>query len=191
MIVNCPKCGAKYQYDESRFGEQGAKRLKCSKCESVFEVRRPASLPLADSQVRRTVVGSVAEPLRSDSSESGVRALDLESLPELAPLPGNRRFSLAVILGSSSGQIFPVNKPRVILGRAAGTDIQLQDSEVSRRHAMLEIRDDVATLIDLHSTNGVFVDGTRVARAVLESHGEFTLGNTTMMFIVTEMQDVP
>jgi hypothetical protein len=190
VIVSCPKCGAKYQYGEDRFGDLRVKRLKCSKCESVFEVHRPEKSPVAESSAKRTSIGTPVETPLPARPSSGTRPVDLDALPELAPLPANRRYSLAVIMGSGSGQIFQVNKPRVVLGRGAGTDIQLQDSEVSRLHAMLEIRNDEATLTDLQSTNGVFVDGMRVAKASLESHGEFTLGNTTMMFIVTEMQDV-
>jgi pSer/pThr/pTyr-binding forkhead associated (FHA) protein len=36
-------------------------------------------------------------------------------------------------------------------------DIQLKDPEVSRRHAMIEIRGDAVTLCDLGATNGCFV----------------------------------
>lgn len=191
MIVSCPKCDAKYQYDESRFGTATRKRLKCSKCESVFEVLKPASLPALDGQVARTLVSSSlkaeAEPAAEHIVEpSGERS----SLPELPPLSADRRYSLAVILGASAGKIFQINQPRIVLGRGAGTDVQLQDSEISRRHAMIEIQEDEAVLVDLESTNGTFVDGAKIDRSPLESQGEFTIGNTTLMFIVTQMHEV-
>jgi predicted Zn finger-like uncharacterized protein len=186
LIVSCPNCGARYQYEESRFGDSQSKRLKCSRCAGVFEVFRPAAV--ADTTQRPAAVGRRPE---DTTKELEVRRVQLEesSLPELAPLPPNKRYSLAVILGANAGQIFPVTRPRVVLGRGVTCDIQLQDSEISRRHAMLEIKGDAATVSDLGSTNGTFVDGIRVHTRPIEAHQEFSLGTTTLMFIVTEMND--
>jgi pSer/pThr/pTyr-binding forkhead associated (FHA) protein len=54
---------------------------------------------------------------------------------------------------------------------------------------MLEIRGDEAMVIDLGSTNGTYVDGVRVQKASIFSNQEFSLGTTTLMFIVTDMHD--
>jgi pSer/pThr/pTyr-binding forkhead associated (FHA) protein len=94
-----------------------------------------------------------------------------------------------VIMGANAGQIYTVTKPRTVLGRGTDSDIQLQDSEVSRRHAMLEIRGDEAMVVDMGSTNGTYVDGVRVQKASIFSNQEFSLGTTTLMFIVTDMHD--
>ncbi len=190
MIVNCPNCGAKYQYDEARFGGAATKKLKCVKCETVFEVHRPDAVAAPEGQ--KTAI-SGKKKLEETTKELDLKAMGAQtedsSLPQLAPLSPNRRYSLAVILGANAGQIYPITRPRVVLGRGAGSDIQLPDSETSRRHAMLEIHDDVATLVDLESTNGTFLDGVRVQRATLASHQEFSLGSTTIMLIVTEVHE--
>ena len=55
-------------------------------------------------------------------------------------MPGDRRLSLAVLQGKDSGRIFLVEKPRVILGRG-DADVVLNDTEVSRQHAAIELRD--------------------------------------------------
>lgn len=189
MIVSCPSCQAKYQYDESRFGDALTKRLKCSKCGNVFEVTRPPQT--AGEGGQSTFVGGRKPDETTKQFDIGALGTPDEeaSLPQLAPLPPNRRYSLAVILGANAGQIYTINKARVVMGRGQGCDIQLQDSEVSRRHAMLEVRGDDAMLIDLGSTNGTFMEGTRIQRAPLSSHQEFSLGTTTLMFIVTETTD--
>ena len=188
MIVSCPSCKARYQYDESRFGESLSKKLKCTKCETIFDVTRPG----ADESVR-TNVAPTGRKVEDTTKQYDLRRdvaphADAE-LPQLAPLSSNRRYSLAVILGANAGQIYPITKPRTVLGRGAGTDLQLQDSEVSRRHAMLEIRGDEASISDLSSTNGTFVDGVRVQKATISSNQEFSLGTTTLMFIVTDVHD--
>jgi predicted Zn finger-like uncharacterized protein len=189
VIVSCPSCSAKYQYDESRFGESATKKLRCSKCSNVFEVHRPAGADPQAIPPNIVPARTVEETTKQFDAEKVKKAPDESELPQLAPLPINRRYSLAVILGASAGQIHAMTKPRVVLGRGAGSDIQLQDSEVSRKHAMLEIRGDDATLVDLGSTNGTFMDGVRIERATLSSHQEFSLGTTTLMFIVTELSE--
>jgi predicted Zn finger-like uncharacterized protein len=41
VIIQCTSCQARYHYDESRFGGAPLKRIKCTKCASVFEIRNP------------------------------------------------------------------------------------------------------------------------------------------------------
>jgi pSer/pThr/pTyr-binding forkhead associated (FHA) protein len=152
----------------------------------VFEVLRP---PAVEATAQQPAAGERRPEDTTRELKVGRAQLEESSLPELAPLPPSKRYSLAVILGANAGQIFPVTRPRVVLGRGVNCDIQLQDSEVSRRHAMLEIKGDTATITDLGSTNGTFVDGIRVSTRPIEAHQEFCLGTTTLMFIVTEMSD--
>jgi predicted Zn finger-like uncharacterized protein len=42
VIIQCTSCQARYHYDESRFGGAPVKRIKCTKCTSVFEIQNPA-----------------------------------------------------------------------------------------------------------------------------------------------------
>ena len=119
-------------------------------------------------------------------------SVDPESpeLPTLAPLRKDMRYSLAVIAGAQSGSVFQITKPRVYMGRGSAMDIQLQDSEVSRRHCMLEIRDDIGSLVDLGATNGTYLEGERISRVELSNQSEFTMGSTTVMFIVTHDREM-
>ncbi len=48
MIVVCPSCSARFQYDEARFQGAISKRFRCPKCSHVFEVFNPAR-PAADT----------------------------------------------------------------------------------------------------------------------------------------------
>ncbi|MDW7966798.1 MAG: FHA domain-containing protein [Thermoanaerobaculum sp.] len=204
MIITCPSCRTSYQYDESRFGEVDVKLVKCARCSQVFEVRRPGEGTDVASTQRMVPVPPAAKADEGDATRSRGRApeettkqIELnrlatpaeEDLPQLAPLPRDRRYSLAVILGADAGKVFRIEKPRVVLGRGAGCDVQLTDSEVSRRHALLEIRGDEVTIKDLGSTNGTYVEGVRVTQATLESQQEFSLGTTTLMLIITEVRD--
>jgi predicted Zn finger-like uncharacterized protein len=42
VIIQCTSCQARYHYDETRFAGAAAKRIKCTKCASIFEIRNPA-----------------------------------------------------------------------------------------------------------------------------------------------------
>jgi predicted Zn finger-like uncharacterized protein len=189
MIVSCPSCKTKYQFEEARFGEAVSKRLKCTQCETVFEITRPAP---GEANAPPTTVVTTAGDGRATkqlAKSRGSFVADAADLPPLAPLPPSKRYSLAVIMGANAGQIHIVRQPRVVLGRGNDCDIQLQDSEVSRRHAMLEIHGDEAVVTDLGSTNGTYVEAVRIRQATIGSNQEFSLGTTTVMFIVTDAHD--
>jgi Protein of unknown function (DUF3662)/FHA domain len=80
------------------------------------------------------------------------------------------------------GERREVSKRRVVIGRSKDADVQVNDPNVSRRHA--ELRQEGATywLIDLDSTNGVEVRGKRVKRLKLEDGTRFTVGSTEIAF---------
>ena len=104
----------------------------------------------------------------------------------LIELPKDKRFSLAVIQGEATGQIYPVTKSRTTIGRS-GADINLDDPEASRQHAALEIMGETAILRDLGSTNGTFIEMDRIEQHQLGNQMEFRIGSHVLMFIVTEV----
>ena len=80
------------------------------------------------------------------------------------------------------GKTMRVDKRRVLLGRSRECDIQVDDSNVSRRHAELRQEGSTYWIVDLDSTNGVEVNGKRVKRAKLEPGDTFTVGETEIAF---------
>ena len=71
-------------------------------------------------------------------------------------------FQLVMKAGPKPGQIFPLDKPELVVGREAGVDIVISDAEVSRKHARLYLVSGGYTIEDLGSTNGTFVSGQRL-----------------------------
>jgi len=41
LIIQCTACNTRYHYDEDRFAGAPAKRIRCTKCATVFEIRNP------------------------------------------------------------------------------------------------------------------------------------------------------
>lgn len=190
MIVACDGCQARYNYDESRFEGRASKKLRCAKCGAIFEVfqtrafeAQPAVRPpvrLDETAVRRPGDGSrAAATPRSLRAPAAGRpaATDLK-------LPADLKLSLAVIAGPDAGRIFVIEKPRTVIGRD-GVDVALDDPEISRQHAAIEVAGDRVTVVDLGSSNGTLVADQPVVEAPLENHGEFTIGGSTLMLIVT------
>jgi len=83
---------------------------------------------------------------------------------------------------SWDGHRLRVDKRRVVLGRSRECDIQIEDSNVSRRHAELRQEGTSFWIVDLDSTNGVEVNGRRVQRAKLDPGDTFTVGSTEVTF---------
>ena len=72
--------------------------------------------------------------------------------------------------------------PVTVIGRAAESDIRLDDPGVSRRHAELRYADGDVELIDLGSTNGVSVNGIPIGRTLLQDGDRIDVASTTLIF---------
>lgn len=216
MIIVCPSCQARYKFDESKLGQRPRAKTKCAKCGSAIEIENPLfgamtlppgpeppaseppaeppptpkrappptpEPPPAEETTRKTKTISATAGARHETGK--VTSQDLLDSANLELSPG-KRYSLAVLQGAATGQIFPISKPRVTLGRS-GADINLDDNEASRQHAAVEILGDHAILRDLGSTNGTFVESQRIQQHVLTNQGEFRIGSHVVMFIVTDV----
>ena len=80
------------------------------------------------------------------------------------------------------GERREIDRRRVVIGRSKECDIQLDDPNVSRRHAELRQEGTAYWIVDLESTNGIEVNGRRLKRAKLEDGDTVTLGSTDMTF---------
>jgi predicted Zn finger-like uncharacterized protein len=200
MIIVCPNCSAKYKFDENKLGGRPKAKTKCAKCGGNIEIENPllgaVTLPPGafDPAPPASETPAAVEKLQTkkiavqgeEVGGSTMTGKDLHRMG-LLELPKDKRYSLAVLQGPATGQIFPIGKVRTTLGRA-GADINLDDPEASRTHAAIEILGDHAILRDLGSTNGTFVDVERVEQHVLNNQMEFRIGSHVLMFIVTEVE---
>ncbi len=91
---------------------------------------------------------------------------------------------LLVQQGPRAGQSFDLDKPVITLGREAGSDIVLEDPQVSRHHARLTLQAGGYVIEDLGSTNGTFINEQRLAGAQLINPGDkLRLGDNVVLSV--------
>jgi pSer/pThr/pTyr-binding forkhead associated (FHA) protein len=82
--------------------------------------------------------------------------------------------------GESSEQTREISlgQSEFLIGRGADCDLRLRVSSISRHHCLIRLGSDDATLVDLGSSNGTFVNGKRVrSQANLASGDELLIGS--------------
>lgn len=79
-----------------------------------------------------------------------------------------------------TGEVFLPAKEKILIGRHGQCDLVIpEDPTVSRTHASMVIVGETASIRDLDSSNGVFVNGKKIITiALLYSGDEIQLGTT-------------
>jgi EmrB/QacA subfamily drug resistance transporter len=143
----------------------------------------------------------IAEPRplsAGDRIEIGESTLEFTPAPDLGPAeemqatrarrierptfaPAGSDGELRILGGPGAGATAPVRGGSATIGREPECDLQVLDSEVSRRHAKVTIRDGVATIDDLHSANGTYVNGERILETYTLAPGDrIEIGEATI-----------
>ncbi|MBE9473703.1 MAG: FHA domain-containing protein [Chloroflexi bacterium] len=93
-------------------------------------------------------------------------------------------YQLVMKTGPASGKVYPLEKSEISIGREAGSDVFINDEEVSRRHARLTSQFGDYVLEDLGSTNGTFVNSQRITgQRILKPADTILLGeNISLTF---------
>lgn len=90
---------------------------------------------------------------------------------------------LIVIRGPDLGRRIVLNKDEIVLGRSKSADAQIDESVVSRKHAVIRRRDSAFIIEDQDSKNGTFVNMERTMLCVLRDQDLISIGNTVFKFI--------
>jgi pSer/pThr/pTyr-binding forkhead associated (FHA) protein len=92
--------------------------------------------------------------------------------------------ALRFISGKYQGGEFPLDEgQQVIVGRSSELDMVLVEEMVSRRHALISLRDGVLAIEDLGSTNGTFVNGEKVMKTALHEGDRILIGTNILKVV--------
>ena len=94
------------------------------------------------------------------------------------------QFQFVMRSGPTPGKVFPLEGSEITIGRDANQTISINDAEISRKHAKMELRGASYVIQDLGSTNGSFVNGNRISGIqVLNPNDIVSFGeNIVLMF---------
>jgi DNA-binding winged helix-turn-helix (wHTH) protein len=126
------------------------------------------------SEVRRAIGDSSRRPRFLRTVYGFGYAFSGEAEPETRPsAPPRRSHALAGAFGE-----IELHPGENIVGRDADAAVRLDDPTVSRRHAKITVEGETATIEDLDSKNGTFVEGRRIRSNVrLKSGARLTFGS--------------
>ncbi len=162
MALSCPNCDRAIEDELPRLAETA--KVLCPHC------REPLTLP------EMTIPISIADtPLISPS----------------APPPGldpKKKYALLIVSGKEAGKVLDIEKTVVTVGRS-GCDLVVDDPELSRRHARVEIQGAEVTLRDLDSTNGTFMDDERIREAFIDNRSKFRVGSHEIALVITDRDE--
>ena len=99
--------------------------------------------------------------------------------------------TISVTGGPDSGLSTGFEEGVLLIGTSDDCNVTLSDPTVSRRHAEISRTGEGFLLQDLDSTNGTFVDGTRVGKAYLIDKARIDLGKTSLTFSLSEETLIP
>ena len=89
---------------------------------------------------------------------------------------------LEFMSGPLAGQVIPLTQEVTTIGSVAGNTVVLSDPAVSRKHVGIRQVNSQFEFADLGSTNGVYVNGHKMAKKTLEPGDILRVGNTEMLF---------
>lgn len=159
--------------DEEENTEGLAKQVEKKK--TALSATKPAQkIPVTKDDSISEILDSIK--LDDEDSESS-GAIDLSPKKEsFSP-----SYKLTVIQGETDTKEFILGE-NTSIGRSPSNDIPLKEPKVSRQHAAINKYNESYILIDLKSSNGVYVNGTKIDEVVLNPGDEISIGGHKFLF---------
>lgn len=131
---------------------------------------------------------NIGDQLREDTAQG------LVEVTAVSPADGNLHPRSANLVQfqviSDNGDVRTLSSKgydSLLIGRTDECNLCFEDdASVSRTHARIEINPSVCYLHDLNSSNGTFVNGTRIQEAILNRDDVITIGRTRIIVRVNE-----
>jgi pSer/pThr/pTyr-binding forkhead associated (FHA) protein len=104
--------------------------------------------------------------------------------PEQVSMRSNSETRTTSLLIDPWGRVRPVDRTTIIGRVLEGTGLTILDATISRRHAVIELRDNDWYVDDYQSANGTWVEGKRIqGRTVLRDGERMRVGEVSFFFL--------
>lgn len=153
-------------------------RLICEGAIVVFRIHESLE------RIEQIATDMALRPAPSPAFPSPEVGLTPPGAPHVPLAEGVLPARLRVVSGARTGQIFPLGRDNLSMGRNDTNDIVLDDPMVSGVHCRLRYGQGAWYVQDAGSSNGTFVNGERVAARRLVDGDRLELGGTQLVFEV-------
>ena len=189
MKIACENCLTIYEAPDEKV--KANELIECPVCQYININKKKIEVPpentkksaavvdaSTDKDYGKTMYGEVDEAGKVKQAEVQVTEGRLKAIPE------DRE--LFVVISDSSGTEIKhqIKTSECILGRGEGSDIIINDPEVSRKHSAIDIYENKFVIRDLESTNGTYLNDTRIKEDLLKEGDRIRIGNTLLTFVV-------
>lgn len=143
---------------------------------------------MADNEVETSNARSPA-----DAGPHGTVVLSRDELPSRvrpdgeAPADTSGGPALVGLTAPFVDRRFKLREERVRIGRDPGNDVVLDELDISLEHARIVRSGGEWRVVDLRSTNGVFINGKRVQQGVLQYGDHVAFGPASFIFAPRDM----
>ena len=130
-----------------------------------------------------TVVSVLRRDLQAPRDAKPLTPARTSKRPSPRPTLRSRKTAtkLVIVEGALTGTVVPLGTTAIVIGRAPDATVVLDDDFVSTHHARLTPNGNHWIVEDLGSTNGTWIDRTRVsAPTVLPPGTQLRIGRTSM-----------
>ena len=190
MKIACENCLTIYEAPDEKI--KANEIIECPVCQYININKKKVEPPSeedteksaavvnagVESDYGKTMYGEVDEAGKIKQAEVQVTEGRLKAIPEDK--------ELFVVISDSSGTEIKhqIKTSECILGRGEGSDIIINDPETSRKHCAIDIYENKFVIRDLESTNGTYINDTRIKEDLLKEGDRIRIGNTLLTFVV-------
>lgn len=175
-------------YFTSDAEEAAASQALAAKAKSVAEAKAPEPAPAPVAKDNKGLDDSLSailkdipfddEPAQQTAGAAAPVGEETGAKIEAGAVP---EASLILLEGDLDENEYILGE-NTSLGRSPSNDVVLRETKVSRQHAAINFRDGYYVLVDLKSSNGVFVNGKRIDEMALKDGDELEIGSFKFQF---------
>ncbi len=89
-------------------------------------------------------------------------------------------WSVRILSGAQTGQIFDLKLGKNTFGRAQTCDVKIQSLGISKEHCEIHVYKDKMMIVDLKSSNGTFVNGVKIQNSIVHLGDKLSLFDVIM-----------
>ncbi len=138
----------------------------------------PQKAESSKTQIDSNSISEILDSIKVTDTQADGKEIPLEETQNQT----GQNYYLQLTEGDLEQKEFAL-KENTSIGRSSANDIPLKAPKVSRQHAAINLYNNQYILIDLKSSNGVYVNGAKVDECVLNNGDEISVGGYKFLFL--------